>query len=121
MRHRPYAIIAAMRVQRDQARGSTVKSRSLTILLGLIVVTVSASAQRSAPASNRAATPSFDRLYDEGQQRNAAMKTLTARFTETTTSALLVRPLVAHGMLAVERPSRVALRYSDPDARVILI
>jgi len=49
------------------------------------------------------------------------MKTLTARFTETTTSSLLTRPLVARGQLAVERPARVVLRYSDPDARVVLI
>jgi outer membrane lipoprotein-sorting protein len=28
---------------------------------------------------------------------------------------------VSHGQLSVERPSRVVLRYSDPDARVVLI
>jgi len=49
------------------------------------------------------------------------MDTLTARFTETTTSSLLVRPLVARGTLAVRRPSRVALRYTEPNTRVILI
>jgi len=65
--------------------------------------------------------PSFDQLYEQGQRRNAAMKTMTARFTETTTSTLLVRPLVARGALAVERPSRVVLRYAQPDARIILI
>ena len=49
------------------------------------------------------------------------MKTLTARFTETTTSSLLTKPLVARGRLAVERPSRVVLRYTDPEVRVVLI
>lgn len=49
------------------------------------------------------------------------MRTLTARFTETTTSALLVRPLTARGTLAVERPQRVILRYTEPDTRVIVI
>jgi outer membrane lipoprotein-sorting protein len=63
----------------------------------------------------------FDDLYQRGQRSNAAMKTLTARFTETTTSSLLTRPLVSHGRLAVERPSRVVLRYTDPDLRVVLI
>jgi outer membrane lipoprotein-sorting protein len=63
----------------------------------------------------------FDELYERGQRANAAMKTLTARFTETTTSSLLTRPLVSHGRLAVERPSRVVLRYTDPEARVVLI
>lgn len=63
----------------------------------------------------------FDELYARGQQANAAVKTLTARFTETTSSTLLTRPIVAHGRLAVERPARVILRYTDPDARVVLI
>ena len=49
------------------------------------------------------------------------MKTLTAPFIETTTSSLLTRPLVARGTLAVERPSRVVLRYTEPDERVVLI
>ena len=63
----------------------------------------------------------FDDLYERGQRANAATKTLTARFTETTTSSLLTRPLVSHGRLAVERPSRVVLRYTDPELRVVLI
>jgi outer membrane lipoprotein-sorting protein len=64
---------------------------------------------------------SFDESYRRAQQANAALKTLTGRFTESTTSALLTRPLVAHGTLAVQRPSRVILRYTDPEPRVVLI
>jgi outer membrane lipoprotein-sorting protein len=63
----------------------------------------------------------FDELYTRGKKANDAMKTLTAHFTETTTSTLLTRPLVARGRVAVERPSRVVLRYSEPDVRVVLI
>ena len=63
----------------------------------------------------------FDQLYARGQKINGAMKTLTARFTETTTSTLLTKPITARGRLWVERPSRVILRYTDPDARVVLI
>jgi outer membrane lipoprotein-sorting protein len=63
----------------------------------------------------------FDDLYERGQRANAAMKTLTAHFTETTTSSLLTRPLVSRGTLAVERPARVVLRYTDPESRVVLI
>jgi outer membrane lipoprotein-sorting protein len=64
---------------------------------------------------------SFDVLYRRGSEINATLTTLTARFTETTTSSLLTRPLVARGTLAVVRPSRVVLRYTEPDARVVLI
>ncbi len=49
------------------------------------------------------------------------MKTLTASFVETTSSTLLTKPLVTSGTLAVVRPSRIVLRYAQPDERVVLI
>ena len=63
----------------------------------------------------------FDDLYQRGFKQNGALRTLTARFTETTTSSLLTRPLVARGTASVERPARVALRYTEPDERVVII
>jgi outer membrane lipoprotein-sorting protein len=63
----------------------------------------------------------FDDIYERGQKQNAGLKTLTASFTESSTSALLAKPLVEKGIVYVERPSRVVLRYSDPDARVVLM
>lgn len=66
-------------------------------------------------------TDAFDELYARGQKANAAMKTLTATFSETTTSTLLTKPIVTRGRLVVERPSRVILRYTNPDDRVVLI
>lgn len=80
-------------------------------------------AAQSAPAHPPASTTadSFDQLYERGQRVNATIRTLTAQFTETTTSSLLVRPLVARGTLAVERPSRVVLHYAEPESRVVLI
>jgi outer membrane lipoprotein-sorting protein len=49
------------------------------------------------------------------------MKTLTAHFVETTTSSLLTTPLVSKGTVAVERPSRVVVRYDQPEAHAVLI
>lgn len=63
----------------------------------------------------------FDDLYRRGQQQNTGVRTFTAAFTETTSSALLTRPLTARGTVAVERPSRIALRYTEPDERVLVI
>ena len=63
----------------------------------------------------------FDDLYARGQKQNAGLKTLTASFTEISTSALLTKPLVARGTVSVERPSRVALRYIEPDERTVVI
>lgn len=81
----------------------------------------SPSAQTEKTPKPGAAADAFDELYAKGRQANDAMKTLTARFTEETTSSLLTRPLVARGRVAVERPSRIALRYTEPDARTVLI
>lgn len=78
-----------------------------------------AGAAMQKPAPSR--LPSFDDLYQEGQRRNAGVRTVTARFTETTTSALLETPIVERGLLFVERATpRVALRYDNTD-RVLVI
>ena len=63
----------------------------------------------------------FDELYARGQKQNAGLKTLTASFVETSTSSLLTRPVIARGTVIVERPARVALRYTDPETRMVLI
>jgi outer membrane lipoprotein-sorting protein len=63
----------------------------------------------------------FDEIYARGQKQNGNLRTFAAAFTETTSSSLLTRPLVAHGTVAVERPGRVALRYTAPDERVVII
>ena len=63
----------------------------------------------------------FDALYSRGQKQNGDLRTLTAAFVETTTSSLLTRPLDARGTVSVERPGRVALQYTAPDARTVII
>ena len=71
-----------------------------------------------------AAPPSrdlFDEIYVRGRGIERSLKTVTAGFTETTTSSLLSRPLVARGTLAVERPSKIVLRYTEPEPRTVLI
>jgi outer membrane lipoprotein-sorting protein len=87
---------------------------SATIAAGLLLLVRAAAV--ALPSQD-----SFDDLYERGRLANAAIKTLTAHFTETTTSSLLTRPLVSRGTLAVERPARVVMRYTDPESRVVLI
>jgi outer membrane lipoprotein-sorting protein len=76
---------------------------------------------RAAAAGAPPAPDLFDQIYERGRAIQTSLKTVTATFTETTTSALLSRPLVAHGTLAVERPSRIVLRYATPEPRILLI
>lgn len=63
----------------------------------------------------------FDEIYAKGRPLESSLRTLSARFTETTTSSLLTRPLVARGTLAVMRPTKVVLLYDDPEKRTVLI
>ncbi len=63
----------------------------------------------------------FADLYQRGQRLNGDLRTFTATFTESTSSSLLTRPLAARGTVAVERPGRVALRYIEPDERMVII
>jgi outer membrane lipoprotein-sorting protein len=93
-----------------------VQSRSRLALIAALCVTVLAGLPAAAAAPDL-----FDEIYARGQKQNAGLKTMTAAFTETSTSALLAKPLVERGLVFVERPARVALRYSDPQARVVLI
>jgi outer membrane lipoprotein-sorting protein len=63
----------------------------------------------------------FDEIYRRGQAFEQGLRTIRANFTETSTSRLLKQPLVASGVLAVERPAKIALHYRAPEARTILI
>ncbi len=63
----------------------------------------------------------FDSIYARGKPLEASLKTLTARFAETSHSPLLARPLVAHGTIAVIRPARIAMHYTVPDSRTVII
>jgi outer membrane lipoprotein-sorting protein len=75
----------------------------------------------AAAAPRPASADLFDDLYQRGQRQNGELRTFTASFTESTTSTLLTRPLVARGTVAVERPARIALRYTDPEERAVII
>jgi outer membrane lipoprotein-sorting protein len=100
-------------------------AKALTVALAALSLTSFLSAASWAQSGSRppiASIPQqFDELYRRGHQTAAGITTVTARFTETTTSSLLTRPLVTHGTLAVQRPSRAVLRFTDPERRVIVI
>src|SRR6476660_5272353 len=63
----------------------------------------------------------FDDIYAKSHGLQQSIRTVTARFTEESTSALLTVPVVSRGTLAVVRPDRVVMRYSEPPGRVLLI
>lgn len=99
----------------------TPRRGALGLRLGLMLVVMSAAVAAGRPVPPPGNTDLFDEIYERGRGIDATLKTLTAHFTETTTSSLLTRPVVARGTLAVVRPNRVVLHYTDPEPRVVLI
>jgi outer membrane lipoprotein-sorting protein len=72
----------------------------------------------------RAQTPPrdlFDEIYVRAQEQETKLRTLHARFTETTQSTLLKDPIVASGTLVVEWPTRLRLDYTNPESRTVIV
>ena len=101
---------------------SRLAARASGLLCAVSLLVAPASGAQRKPSAAAAAAPSFEELYSRGQKANAGITTLSARFVETTTPSLLTRPIVERGVLYVQRPARkVAIRYTDPADRVVLI
>ena len=73
--------------------------------------------------ASQAAPPTdlFDQLFARTLEKRQSIHSIRARFTETTTSSLLERPLVSHGTVVAAPPSRVLMTYTDPERRTIAL
>jgi outer membrane lipoprotein-sorting protein len=63
----------------------------------------------------------FDQLFARTLAKRQSIQSIRAKFTETTVSSLLAKPLVAHGTVIAAPPARVLMTYTDPERRIILI
>jgi len=63
----------------------------------------------------------FDQLFARTLEKRQSIHSIRGRFTETTTSSLLEKPLVSHGTVIATPPSRVLMTYTDPERRMIAI
>lgn len=63
----------------------------------------------------------FDQIFAQTLARRQSIQSIRARFTETTTSTLLQKPLVAHGTVIAAPPSRVLMTYTDPERKLVAI
>jgi outer membrane lipoprotein-sorting protein len=63
----------------------------------------------------------FDEVYVRAQEQETKLRTLHARFTETTESTLLKDPIVASGTLVMEWPTRLRLDYTTPEPRTVIV
>jgi outer membrane lipoprotein-sorting protein len=81
-------------------------------------VLVAASVMASQPPASK---DLFNRIYERTAARRESIHSIRARFTETTVSSLLERPMVVHGTMTAAPPSRVLMTYADPERRTIAI
>jgi outer membrane lipoprotein-sorting protein len=63
----------------------------------------------------------FDDLFARTLARRQSIHSIRAAFTETTTSSLLQKPIVSHGIVIAAPPARVIMTYTDPERRTVLI
>jgi outer membrane lipoprotein-sorting protein len=72
------------------------------------------------PAARRPADL-FTEIFQRGLVRQKSMKSIRATFTETTTSSLLVKPIVARGTVIAAAPARVRMTYTEPEPKTIVM
>jgi outer membrane lipoprotein-sorting protein len=88
-----------------------------TLFVGLAVAAVG----WSFPAGGDPAQDYFDQLHRRIGAAESQRKTVRARFTETTTSSLLTKPVVRHGTLLGAKPDRVVITYAAPEPKTIVM
>jgi outer membrane lipoprotein-sorting protein len=97
----------------------------------LFVIDVAAGAARLASAVlvlvAAAATPLpaapdlFDDIHARVRLLEDKRQTIRARFTETTVSSLLVKPMVSEGVLVGAKPASLSMTYTSPERKVVVM
>jgi outer membrane lipoprotein-sorting protein len=68
-----------------------------------------------------AAPDLFDELHARVRALEEKRQTIRAKFTETTVSSLLVKPMVSEGTLVGAKPASLAMTYTSPERRTIIV
>jgi len=77
-----------------------------------------AGADQTKPSPSK--TPDlFTEIYNRGVAQKKTMTSIRAKFTETTESSLLTKPIVAHGTVVATSSARVLMTYADPERKTI--
>jgi outer membrane lipoprotein-sorting protein len=97
------------------------ESRLFSVLLPLALFIVCSPLPGSAEAQTTEPLESFSEIYPRSKAVMESFDTFRARFTETTTSSLLVQPLVARGTMVGRRPVRLELNYESPEKRTVFV
>jgi outer membrane lipoprotein carrier protein len=94
--------------------------KRVTLVLTLLLMTVSPYQDGVAQDSieQKMQLPDLLKKFNERQQ---AVQSLTATFTERKNLSLLAKPVVANGTFLYSKPARIKWEYSEPEPRVFLI
>src|SRR5262245_6352451 len=72
------------------------------------------------PAAQRPADR-FGEIFQRGVAKQKTLQSMHASFVETTTSSLLVKPIVGKGTMVAVPPSRVRMTYAEPEAKTLVM
>jgi outer membrane lipoprotein-sorting protein len=86
----------------------------VNLLMAVSLATGQTAVRRGTPADDL-----FQQIYQRGVIRQRSLRSIRARFTETTVSSLLVKPIVSHGTVVAATPARVRMTYTDPEPKTI--
>jgi outer membrane lipoprotein-sorting protein len=82
--------------------------------VALVAVSLGAAAPAAPPTL-------FDEIYARARAAEATRQTIRARFTQTTVSSLLVKPVVAKGTILGAKPASLVMTYTSPERRTIVM
>ena len=85
------------------------------------VMVVIALAGIAVVSARAAADDLFTQIFNRSVLKQKSMQSIRARFTETTVSSLLTKPIVARGTLIGASPARVLMTYTDPEPKTVAI
>jgi len=103
----------------EEACGSAASwSPMSTAILGHLLLLLSMAAPR---ADGARPADLFSEIFQRGLAKQKSITSLRASFTETTTSSLLVKPIVARGTIVAAPPALVRMTYTEPEPKVVVM
>jgi outer membrane lipoprotein-sorting protein len=73
----------------------------------------------SSAQQTRAQPDRFAQLFERASARRESLRSIRARFTETTVSTLLEKPIVGRGTILATPPARVLMTYTEPERKTV--
>ena len=111
---RPNMLDLSIRSWLPRAPRSGARGAARTAAAALVALSVCGAARPAAPDL-------FDEIHARMRAAEATRQTIRARFTQTTVSSLLGKPLVARGTILAKKPARLVMIYTSPAPKTIVM